>query len=228
MRVGFSPKRRLERAVVYDFRGLNVTDRVVEFFELLDVDVELRDSFGFDRDADALVYVSSPGIAARALDLREKGEDPVVLLVDPDGEVICLSGHHWGGEELARALAGWIGGSLGGSTVAEAEGRPAVEDVLDVLGIDPGEHRERMVELVRALERGGVWVEDPPHPGVLRYLRVLGAKAESREEAGLIVSVSKGEVRVRGSERGEGVRRGDGSGRSGADDGEGEEGAEER
>jgi hypothetical protein len=228
MRVGFSPKRRLEWVVVYDFRGLEVTDRVVEFFRLLGADVSVRDEFGFEGSADAVVYVSSPGIAVRALRLRKKGEDPVVLLVTPEAEVICLSGHHWGGEEVARALAGWLGGSVGGSTVAEAEGRPPVEDVLDVLGIDPREYRERMVELVRALERGGVWVEDPPHPGVLRYLEELGVKAGSREEAGLVVSVSEGRVRVRGCERGEGVRGGDRSGRSGADDGEGEESTEER
>ncbi|WP_456481405.1 hypothetical protein [Methanopyrus sp.] len=217
--LGFSPKRRLNRVVVYEFRDLPVLDDVLEFFELLDVEVEVEDRLGFDPDADALVYVCSPGIAVRALELREKGEDPVVVVVTPTREVVCLSGHHWGGDELSIALAGWLGGRRSGLTAAEAEVRPSAEDVLDVLGLNPRRYRDEIVEIVEALERG-VWIEDPPHPGVVRYLKLLGVKARSRKEAGLVVDPDRGEiVELRGGDRGQAVRGRDGARGSRDDDG---------
>ncbi|WP_456454749.1 hypothetical protein [Methanopyrus sp.] len=217
--LGFSPKRRLDRVVVYEFRDLPMLDDVLEFFEILDVEVDVENRLGFDSDADALVYVCSPGIAARALRLQEKGEDPVVMVVTPTKEVMCLSGHHWGGDELSIALAGWLGGRRSGLTTAEAESRPSAEDVLDVIGVDPRRHRDEIVEIVEALERG-VWIEKSPHPGLVRYLKLLGVKAWSREKAGLVVDPERGEiVELRGGDRGQAVRGRYGTRRSGPDDG---------
>ncbi|WP_457620325.1 hypothetical protein [Methanopyrus sp.] len=217
--LGFSPKRRLDRVVIYEFRDLPVLDDVLEFFELLDVDVDVENRFGFDPDADALVYVCSPGIAVRAFKPRKKGEDPVVVVVTPTREVVCLSGHHWGGDELSVALAGWLGGRRSGLTAAEAESRPSAEDVLDVLGVDPRRYRDEIAEIVEALERG-VWIDGPRHPGLIRYLKLLGVKAGSREEAGLVVDSERGEiVELRGGNRGQAVRGRNGARRSGSDDG---------
>ncbi|WP_457615249.1 hypothetical protein [Methanopyrus sp.] len=217
--MGFSPKRHLNHVVIYEFRDLPVLDEVLEFFELLGTEVDVENRLGFDPDADALVYVCSPGIAVRALRLRKKGEDPVVVVVTPTREVVCLSGHHWGGDELSVALAGWLGGRRSGLTAAEAESRPSAEEVLDVLGVDPRRYRDKIAEIVNALERG-VWIDRPRHPGLIRYLKLLGVKADNREEAGLVVDSERGEiVELRGGDRGQAVRGRNRARRSGPDNG---------
>ncbi len=201
--LGFG-KRELKTVTVYEFRKLPLLDEVVDFFDALGAEVEVKDSFGFDSRADACVYVSSPGIASRALALKEKGKDPIVACVTPVREVVCLSGHHWGGDELCTALAGWLGGEYVGRTAAEAEDRPSVEDVLDCLGLDPRGFKDVIPELSRALTEG-IAIRGGPR-GVRRYLRELGVRIVPEEEATAVIDAERGEVIV-----GEAVHRGDGT-----------------
>ncbi len=208
--LGFG-KRILKTVTVYEFRSLPLLDEILEFFATLGVETNVKESFGFDIKADACVYVSSPGIASRALSLREKGKDPIVACVTPVREVICLSGNHWGGDELCTALAGWIGGEYVGRTAAEAERRPSVEDVLDALGLDPSLFKDEIVVLSRVLKEG-ITVRGAPS-GVIRYLRDLGVKVVPEDEASAVIDVERGEVIV-----GKALRGGNGPGETRYDD----------
>ena len=80
-------------------------------------------------EAEALVFVSSCGIAVRAVapHLRGKDKDPAVIVADERGlnVISLLSGHLGGANELALRVAGIVGG------------RPVITTATDVNGITP-------------------------------------------------------------------------------------------
>ncbi|MGD9822150.1 MAG: hypothetical protein AB7U27_11395, partial [Aminobacteriaceae bacterium] len=79
--------------------------------------------------ADALVFVSSLGVAVRAAapHLRDKETDPAVLVVTEDGStVLPVTGAHLGGgRDLAERLAGRICASLLLTTSSDRAGLTA-------------------------------------------------------------------------------------------------------
>ena len=80
-------------------------------------------------ESEALVFVSSCGIAVRAIApyLKGKERDPAVVVTDERGASVIslLSGHLGGANELARRIAEIIGG------------RPVITTATDVNGITP-------------------------------------------------------------------------------------------
>lgn len=80
---------------------------------------------------DALVFVSSCGIAVRAVapHVRSKVSDPAVLVVDELGTFVIplLSGHLGGANELAGALAGFLGATAVITTATDINGLFAVD-----------------------------------------------------------------------------------------------------
>lgn len=82
--------------------------------------------------ATALVYVGACGIAVRAIapHVRDKFHDPAVVAIDEAGRfaVPLLSGHVGGANELARELAGVVGGQAVVSTATDVNGLFAVDE----------------------------------------------------------------------------------------------------
>jgi cobalt-precorrin 5A hydrolase len=81
---------------------------------------------------DAIVFVSSSGIAVRAVApyAQSKLSDPAVLNVDEKGNfcVSLLSGHVGGANRLARAIASEIGATAVITTASDAHGLFAVDE----------------------------------------------------------------------------------------------------
>jgi cobalt-precorrin 5A hydrolase len=81
--------------------------------------------------AGGFLLVMAAGIAVRAIAalLQDKARDPAVVVLDPRGEyaVPLLSGHLGGANDLARAVAVWLGGTAVITTATDAAGAPAAE-----------------------------------------------------------------------------------------------------
>jgi cobalamin biosynthesis protein CbiG len=81
---------------------------------------------------DALVFVGASGIAVRAIapHVRDKFTDPAVVSVDEAGRFVVplLSGHVGGANELARSIAGIVGGQAVVSTATDVNGLFAVDE----------------------------------------------------------------------------------------------------
>ena len=88
--------------------------------------------------ADALVFVSSLGIAVRAAapHLSDKENDPAVVMVSEDGSIVLpVSGAHLGGGgDLAARLAGLLGATLIQTTSSDRAGLTAPDLLASRLG----------------------------------------------------------------------------------------------
>ena len=82
---------------------------------------------------DGFVLVASVGLAVRVLAplLRDKHRDPAVVCVDDAGRwaVAVLGGHGGGANQLAREVAGLLGGEAVLSTASDATGLPALDQL---------------------------------------------------------------------------------------------------
>ena len=83
------------------------------------------------RWADGMVFVSSCGIAVRAVapHLRDKTCDPAVLAADETGRFVVplLSGHIGGANRLARQLAASLGAVAAVTTATDVNGKFSVD-----------------------------------------------------------------------------------------------------
>jgi cobalt-precorrin 5A hydrolase/precorrin-3B C17-methyltransferase len=107
---------------------------------------------------DALVFVTAMGVAVRTLSehLRGKLSDPRVVVVDETGEhaVSLLSGHR-GANELARDIAGGLGGTPVITTSTDVQGKTCVEYLANQLGLAL-EQEGDLKEINAAIANGGV------------------------------------------------------------------------
>ena len=82
--------------------------------------------------ADALVFVCACGIAVRAIapHVRDKAEDPAVLVLDERGQYVIplLSGHIGGANALARRVAALTSGAAVITTATDVNGLVAVDE----------------------------------------------------------------------------------------------------
>jgi cobalt-precorrin 5A hydrolase / precorrin-3B C17-methyltransferase len=105
----------------------------------------------------ALVAVMAAGIVIRDLApvLRSKHADPAVVVLDERGQhaISLLSGHQGGANDLARRVAGLLGGTPVLTTASDVRGLPA----LDLLGRDEGwvlTRGEQLTEVTAAVVNG--------------------------------------------------------------------------
>lgn len=82
--------------------------------------------------SDAILFVSSTGIAVRAVApyLKHKSTDPAVIVVDGTGKfcISLLSGHAGGANELTNRIADFTGAVPVVTTATDLEGKFAVDD----------------------------------------------------------------------------------------------------
>jgi cobalt-precorrin 5A hydrolase len=82
--------------------------------------------------SEALIFVSAAGIAVRAIapHVRDKSEDPAVVVLDDAGRnvISLLSGHLGGGNELAGRIAAVTGGRAVITTATDTRGIQAVDE----------------------------------------------------------------------------------------------------
>ncbi|MBU2550887.1 MAG: cobalt-precorrin 5A hydrolase [Proteobacteria bacterium] len=103
------------------------------------------------------VVIAAAGIVVRTLAplLRDKTVDPAVVVLDPAGQyaVSLLSGHLGGANDLARRVAGLLGGQAVITTATDSAGKPSLEVLAREAGL--------AVENVRALARiSGMLLDD--------------------------------------------------------------------
>ena len=127
------------------------------------------------RRAEALIFVGAAGIAVRSVapHLVSKARDPAVVVVDELGRfaVPILSGHLGGANDLAREIAGLLGGQAVLTTATDARGIFAFDQWARRLGCaipDPEKIRpvaSRMLAGVCTIDRKG------EEPGLLELCR---------------------------------------------------------
>ncbi|RMF89457.1 MAG: precorrin-3B C(17)-methyltransferase [Methanobacteriota archaeon] len=121
---------------------------------------------------DALVFVSSTGIALRCIarHIRDKASDPAVVVVDEAGRhvISLLSGHLGGANALAKEIARGIGGEAVVTTATDVQGRMCVEDLARRLGltIDDREGCKGVNAALANGERVGLFCDSSIPPAV--------------------------------------------------------------
>jgi cobalamin biosynthesis protein CbiG len=147
-----------------------------------------------------LVLVMAAGAAVRLIapSLRDKNEDPPVVVVDDSGRyaISLLSGHTGGANRLAREIADTIGAQAIVTTASDSAGLPAIDEIARALGwwIEP---ESNLTRLAAALINGdsvgvyqdagsGDWLVDAPER--LQRYTTLDALSESDPSAGLVIS----------------------------------------
>ena len=124
-----------EPAIVTFPRNLSLARRIQEFTggEII---LYSKDAFKQAFEYDSIIAVMAAGIAVRSIAplLRNKWEDPAVVVVDcgMNFAIPILGGHH-GGNELARELAG-LGMVPVITTATETMGKESVESMAENLG----------------------------------------------------------------------------------------------
>ena len=125
---------------------------------------------------DTLVCVMAAGIVFRVLGphLRTKQEDPAVIVLDEEGRhvVPLLGGHSAGANELARDIAGFLGGSAVITTASDVQGLTAPGEVARRLGLaveDAGALRQVTALLV---DGKPVCIESREDPKIEGYIWV--------------------------------------------------------
>lgn len=132
------PARRLACAIAFTDAGDELCERLREALSSLGWQTEVacghgpgrvplenwtQDAFG---RADALVFVGALGIAVRAIApfLRDKTQDPAVLVIDEAGRWVipALSGHIGGANALGRQIAERIGAEPVVTTASDVRG----------------------------------------------------------------------------------------------------------
>ncbi len=110
--------------------------------------------------ADALVCVMAAGIVVRAIGpiCRDKWVDPCVIVVDERGEYVIslLSGHHGGGNDLARRIAAITGGRAVITTASDVLGRTAVDLWAERNGLQVRSQRKKLTTVAARLVNHGV------------------------------------------------------------------------
>ena len=116
---------------------------------------------------DAMIFISSVGIAVRAVApyLRHKSSDPAVVVMDEKGKfcISLLSGHAGGANELTNRIAGFTGAVPVVTTATDLEGKFAVDDFARKNGlvVTDWEMAKRISAAVLEGERIGIYSELP-------------------------------------------------------------------
>ena len=152
------------------------------------------------REAGALVFVSSLGVAIRAVAsrLEDKESDPAVIVVTEDGRTVlpALGSHLGGGRDFAEKLAKKIGASLVLTTSSDRAGHTAPDLLASRLGWKL-EGRENLPAVIRELiDRGRIpfWTDVE---GLLPNLPEEYYPAPSPDGAALLITPFKRNLRPR-------------------------------
>lgn len=115
---------------------------------------------------DAFVFIGASGIAVRVIapHLKDKFSDPAVIVIDEKGQHIIslLSGHIGGANQLAKTLAGVLGGTAVITTATDVNDRAGMDLVLKALGCPLEANRTLCLEASRQIIGGaeiGIWVD---------------------------------------------------------------------
>lgn len=148
-----------------------------------------------------LVFIMATGIVVRQIAplLKDKREDPAVVVLDERGEYVIslVSGHLGGANHLARMIARIIGGQPVITTASDVQHRPAIDLLARDLALEI-ENPPMLAAVTRSLlEDAPVWGYDPGHriePWLveephIRWLREApGAAWEQEAGVGIWVS----------------------------------------
>ncbi|MEA3467523.1 MAG: cobalamin biosynthesis protein [Thermodesulfobacteriota bacterium] len=116
--------------------GKKLADRICDlqaecFIDTRDLSVFDKIADHWQHKVDGIVCIMAAGIVVRGLSTlcRDKVQDPCVLVLDEKGQFVIslLSGHLGGGNELARELAGKLGGQAVITTASDVTGHTALD-----------------------------------------------------------------------------------------------------
>lgn len=104
---------------------------------------------------DAIICIMATGIVVRGIAAlcRDKKTDPCVLVLDEKGQFVIslLSGHLGGGNQLARELAGYLGGQAVITTASDVTGHTSLDlwaKKNNLVVDDPGRLTEKSAKLI--------------------------------------------------------------------------------
>ncbi len=156
----------------------------------------------------ALVIVGACGLVVRLLAplLGSKGEDPAVVVVDPQGRhaIPLLGAHRAGGERLAQSVAAVLGGSVVYTGASSGNGQLALDSFGEAWGWrrggDPGQGDADWTALMQRASRAGTTLRIHQDAGsqlwqqldAARGLTVVGKPPEPEETADLVISARSG------------------------------------